>query len=85
MLHKDCKTPQLPDNELTKYLLKVQDQTIPADLVRVIDAKEERKKRKQKVPEAAAVSPSDSPKSNKRAKKSEKSVDRVVNKQLKVM
>jgi hypothetical protein len=77
LLHRDCKTPQLPDDQLKKYQLKVQEQTIPAAQVIVVDAKEERK-RKQKASGAAAVLPSDFSKSNERAKKPKKSVETVV-------
>jgi hypothetical protein len=77
MLHENCKTPQLPDDQLKKYQLKVQEQTIPAAKIHVIDAKEERK-RKQKASETTAVSQSDFLKSDKRAKNYEKSDKRGV-------
>ena len=45
MLHRDCKTPQLPDSDLKRYMLKVQGETLPADSDGLIDAKEEQRKR----------------------------------------
>ena len=77
MLHRDCKTPQLPDNELDKYLLKVQAQTLPVESHYIIDAKEERKR---KVKEASALpsAPVKASKSKKHSKHSENTTKLLV-------
>ncbi len=68
MLHMDCKNPQLPDDQLKKYTLKLKEQAPPIGSIDVINAKEERKRRKQAVV-VVALQPSDPKK--KRAKRLE--------------
>ena len=91
MLHKNCKTPQLPDSDLKKYMMKVQGETLPANSFEIVDAKEEKQKRKVK--DSLVVLPSTVQKgkvlqSKKRAKNvnsddSEDDVETVKAKELK--
>ena len=93
MLHKDCKSPQLPDSSLKKYMMKVQSEALPADSFGLVDAKEEQRKRKAK-DSSLAVLPSTVQKgrvlqSKKRAKNvssddSEDDVETVKAKELKI-
>ena len=55
MIHRDCKTPQRPDDELKQYSLKVQDQTLSNKSFHVIDIKEVRKRKTKELDAVAAV------------------------------
>ena len=49
-LHINCKTPQLPDSELKKYILKVKGLIPLVNSYQVVNAKEERKRAKASAP-----------------------------------